>query len=107
VYQPLYGPKGLVIFDHPYNGGSARVLQNLAITQCDALRKLAGVRPVVDGPASPERHGARFGGVRMGSAARPGTGKPAPGLACASARTRASTCADRDLPGSPFRSCPP
>jgi hypothetical protein len=25
VYQPLYGPKGLVIFDHPYNGGYLRI----------------------------------------------------------------------------------
>jgi hypothetical protein len=40
-----------------------------------ARSKLAGIRPVADGPASPERHGARFCGVRMGSAARPETGK--------------------------------
>ena len=25
MYVALYGPKGLVIFDHPYSGGSARV----------------------------------------------------------------------------------
>ena len=24
MYLALYGPEGLVIFDHPYNGGSAR-----------------------------------------------------------------------------------
>jgi len=42
----------------------------------------------------------------MGSAARPETGKLAPGLTGASAWTRASTCTDRDPPGSPLRSCP-
>jgi hypothetical protein len=26
VYQPLYGPKGSVIFDHPYNAESARLV---------------------------------------------------------------------------------
>ena len=31
---------------------SRRVLKNLSITQCDALCKLAGIRPVADGPAS-------------------------------------------------------
>jgi len=60
-----------------------------------------------DDPASPERYGARFGGVRMGSAAQRETGKPAPGLAGAPTWTRASTCTDRDLPGSPARSCAP
>jgi hypothetical protein len=56
-------------------GGPACVLQNVSTTQCDALGKLAGIRPVAEGPASPERHGARFGGVRMGSAAQPKTGE--------------------------------
>ena len=36
-------------------------------------------------PASPERYGARFSGVRMGTAARPGTGNPAAALAGTSA----------------------
>ena len=62
---------------------------------------LAGIRPVADGPASSQRHGARFGGVRMGSAARPEARKPTSGLAGASAWTRASTCTDRDPQGSP------
>ena len=31
-------------------------------------------------PASSERHGARFGGLRMRSGAPPETGKPAPSL---------------------------
>jgi hypothetical protein len=35
------------------NGGSARVLQNFSITRCDALCKLAGIRPVADGPGQP------------------------------------------------------
>ena len=34
-------------------GGSARVLQNFSITQCDALCKLAGIRLVADGPGQP------------------------------------------------------
>jgi len=55
---------------------------------------------MADGPARPEWHGARFGGVRMGLAARQETGEPAPCLARASAWTRASTCTDGDLPGS-------
>jgi hypothetical protein len=29
VYLALYGPKGLVIFDHPYYGGSMSVLPDL------------------------------------------------------------------------------
>jgi hypothetical protein len=32
------------------NVGSARVLQNLSITQCDAVCKLTGIWPVADGP---------------------------------------------------------
>jgi hypothetical protein len=35
------------------NGGSARVLQNFSITRRDALCKLAGIRPVADGPGQP------------------------------------------------------
>jgi hypothetical protein len=36
MYQPLYGPKGSVIFDHPYNGGSARVSHGAGqITESD------------------------------------------------------------------------
>jgi hypothetical protein len=27
VYQPLYGPKGLVISDHPYNADYAHMMQ--------------------------------------------------------------------------------
>jgi hypothetical protein len=34
-------------------GGSARVLQNSSITECDAIRELAGIRPVTDGPEQP------------------------------------------------------
>ena len=48
-------------------GGSARVLQNFSITQCDA-----GIRPVVNGPGQPEREGARLGGVRTSVQGRPG-----------------------------------
>ena len=32
-------------------GGSAPVLQNFSITQCDAVCKLANIRPFSDGPA--------------------------------------------------------
>jgi hypothetical protein len=32
-------------------GGSAPVLQNLSITQCDAVCKLANIRPLADDPA--------------------------------------------------------
>ena len=32
MYQQLYGPKGSVIFDHPYNGGSARDYQGASRT---------------------------------------------------------------------------
>jgi len=79
------------------SGGSARVLQNLAITQCDALCKLAGIRPVVDGPlalngtvhASAACAWARRPGRRQGSrhpawrARLPGRGLlPAPTGTC-------------------------
>jgi len=43
----------------------------------------------------------------MGSAVRPETRKPAPRPGGTSAWTRASTCTDRDPPGSPSRSFPP
>ena len=33
--------------------GSARVLLNLSITHCDMVCKLAGIRPVADGPGQP------------------------------------------------------
>src|SRR5262249_1640192 len=45
--------RALVIFDHPYNGGSAHVLRDSSITQCHAVRKFAGIRPVADGPDQP------------------------------------------------------
>jgi hypothetical protein len=35
------------------SGGSARVLQNFSITQCDVVCKLAGIRPVADHPGQP------------------------------------------------------
>jgi len=45
------------LVNHPgpahIGGGSARVLQNFSITRCDALSKLAGIRPVADGPGQP------------------------------------------------------
>ena len=71
------------------------------------VRKFADIRPVADGHGQPERQGARFGGVRMGPAPWPETGKPAPGLAGAPAWTRASTCTDRGPPGPPPGSRPP
>jgi hypothetical protein len=35
------------------NGGSARVLQNFSITQCDAVCMLTGIRLVADGRGQP------------------------------------------------------
>jgi hypothetical protein len=67
----------------------------------------AAVSRLAPAPQFDELPGARFGGVRMGSAACPETGKLAPGLAGASAWTRASTCTDRGPPGPRPRSCPP
>jgi hypothetical protein len=37
----------------PTQADQARALQNFSITQCDAVRKLAGIRPVADGPDQP------------------------------------------------------
>jgi hypothetical protein len=34
-------------------GGYARVSWNFSITQCDAVGKLAGIRPVAAGPGQP------------------------------------------------------
>jgi hypothetical protein len=41
VYQALYGPKGLVIFDHPYN---AEYLRLFAPPRADDQKVTAGVR---------------------------------------------------------------
>jgi hypothetical protein len=46
------------IYDHPApcvgrTEVEVRVLQNLSITECDAVRKLAGIRPVADRPDQP------------------------------------------------------
>jgi hypothetical protein len=87
--------------DHTLRIGVMRIMQ-MAPCRGD----IAEVRDLIRQPVR-ELPGARFGGVRMGSAARPETKKPTPGVAGASARTSASTCTDRDPPGSPPRSCPP
>src|SRR5262249_19321977 len=87
--------------DQPVRGGSESNFRRLRVAARSAevraffrtSRSLSVMRSVswqVSGrsrtiPTSRERQGARFGGVRMGSAARPETGKPAPDLAGAAA----------------------
>jgi hypothetical protein len=55
-----------------HNGGSARVLQNFSITQCDAVCMLAGIRRSRAVTVRSERQGARPGGVRAFIQGRPG-----------------------------------
>jgi hypothetical protein len=52
-------------------GGSARVLQNFSITQRDPVCELTGTGQSRTIPASPERQGARPGGVRASVQDRP------------------------------------
>ena len=44
MYQPLYGPKGLVIFDHPYNAESERQAAKSAVPTA-SRRSFITVRP--------------------------------------------------------------
>ena len=46
MYQPLYGPKGLVIFDHPYNAEYVFVMAAMVL--------LVGGMPIVRLCRAPE-----------------------------------------------------
>lgn len=62
MYRELYGPEGWAIFDHPYNGGQARVLVCLAYrTQSWVnLREAVGIQGEVTGPAGEAARHSRY-----------------------------------------------